>query len=124
MDFRYKRVLRFCSPGELKKSEGRIVYWVVVIIRADLLDLLKDRFAEQGIVRFTVGEVEVLTTASKSPTGDHALRVEVAVNEEFLEPTRKVLEILRSEGHEIITHVGSLSDAMRIRTGETGSEAI
>ncbi|MEE2882757.1 MAG: hypothetical protein VYD70_03435 [Planctomycetota bacterium] len=100
------------------------MYWVVIIIQAEVLDLLKERFAEQGIVRFTVGEVEVLTTESKGPTGDHALRVEVAVNENFLEPTKQVLEVLRSEGHEIITHVGALSDAMRIRTGETGSEAI
>jgi len=100
------------------------VYWVVIIIQAEVLDLLKERFAEQGIVRFTVGEVEVLTAESKGPTGDHALRVEVAVNENFLEPTKQVLEVLRSEGHEIITHVGALSDSMRIRTGETGSEAI
>ena len=100
------------------------MYWVVIIIQAEVLDLLKERFAEQGIVRFTVGEVEVLTTESKGPTGDHALRVEVAVNENFLEPTKHVLEVLRSEGHEIITHVGALSDSMRIRTGETGSEAI
>ncbi|PCJ11077.1 MAG: hypothetical protein COB10_09990 [Planctomycetota bacterium] len=100
------------------------MYWVVVIIRANLLDLLKERFAEQGIVRFTVGEVEVLTAESEGPTGDHALRVEIALNENFLEPTKQVLEVLRSEGHEIDTHVGSLSDALRIRTGETGSEAI
>ena len=100
------------------------MYWIVVIIRANLLDILKERFAEQGIVRFTVGEVEVLTPESEGPTGDHALRVEIAVNENFLEPTRQVLEVLRSEGHEISTHGGLLSDALRIRTGETGSEAI
>ena len=100
------------------------MYWIVVIIRANLLDILKERFAEQGIVRFTVGEVEVLTAESEGPTGDHALRVEIALNENFLEPTKQVLEVLRSEGHEIDTHVGSLSDALRIRTGETGSEAI
>ncbi len=100
------------------------MYWVVVIIRPALLDLLKERFAEQGIVRFTVAEVEVLTTESVGPTGDHALRVEVAVNGDFLPPTKQVLEGLKAEGHELFCHVGSLSDALRIRTGETGPEAI
>ena len=43
-------------------------------------------------MRFTAAEVEVFEPDSDAATGKHAMRIEVAVNEEFLEPTLKVLE--------------------------------
>ncbi len=100
------------------------MYWVVSIIPSDALDLLTGRFSTVGIVRFTVAEVEVVSGADDGSSEQHALRVEVALNEEFLRPALEVLEGLKSDGFEVSTHVGNLSDAMRTRTGESGPEAI
>jgi len=100
------------------------VYWVVSIIPSDALDLLTERFSKVGIVRFTVAEVERMSPDSASTSVDHALRVEVALNEEFLRPAMQVLETMKSEGIDVATHVGHLLDAMRTRTGEQGPEAI
>jgi nitrogen regulatory protein PII len=104
--------------------KGTAMYWVVAVISVRILDVLRERFAREGIVRFTAAEVEVFEPDSDAATGKHAMRIEVAVNEEFLEPTLKVLEKLGSEGHDVSVHVGSIADARRIRTGESGPEAI
>ena len=119
---------------------NRVIYWVVATVPVDVLDLVRERFETVGIVRFTAAEVEVLDpestgTASQgtavglgaesgSMDSVHCMRVEVAVNEEFLTPTITVLEDLTSEGKRIDFHVGELKDARRIRTGESGPEAI
>ena len=101
-----------------------MLYWVVATLPVDLLDLLREKFETVGIVRFTAAEVEVLGSDTESVDGVHAMRVEVAVNEDFLSPTLAVLEELAAGGNEVNVHVGSLKDARRIRTGEAGPEAI
>ncbi|MDE0960550.1 MAG: hypothetical protein OSB09_07195 [Planctomycetota bacterium] len=100
------------------------MYWVVSIIPSEALDRLTEKFSQVGVVRFTVAEVEMVNPQSVVSAGNQALRVEVALNEEFLPPALKVLEQLRSAGFDVTTHVGQLSDAMRTRTGEMGPEAI
>ncbi len=107
-----------------------MIYWVVATLPVDLIDLLRERFEEVGIVRFTAAEVEVLGSGVQQKgdgnpvDGIHAMRVEVAVNEGFLQPTLAVLDDIASGGGEIDVHVGALKDARRIRTGESGPEAI
>ena len=100
------------------------MYWVVSIIPSEALDLLTEKFSKVGVVRFTVAEVEVVNPQSAVSAGDQALRVEVALNEEFLQPALKVLEQIQKAGFDVSTHVGQLSDAMRTRTGELGPDAI
>ncbi len=101
-----------------------MLYWVVATLPVNVLDLLREKFESVGIVRFTAAEVEVLGRDLESVDGVHAMRVEVAVNQEFLSPTLAVLDDLQAAGHEIHVHVGALKDARRIRTGEAGPEAI
>ena len=106
-----------------------LLYWVVATLPVNVLDLLREKFENVGIVRFTAAEVEVFGRDPDSADGVHAdgvhaMRVEVAVNHEFLSPTLAVLDDLQAAGHEIHVHVGALKDARRIRAGEAGPEAI
>lgn len=124
MNFRWNRESKGYSSEYPTRNEDRLLYWVVATLPVDLLDLLREKFEEVGIVRFTAAEVEVLGQETESVDGIHAMRVEVAVNEEFLSPTLAVLDELSANGNEVNVHVGSLKDARRIRTGEAGSDAI
>ena len=65
-------------------------------------------------------------SAGEAPPGglDRGLRLEIAVNDEFLAPALAAFERARSAGHPVTMSVLPLVDTVRIRTGERGPEAI
>lgn len=110
---------------------------IEAIIQPARLEAVKDALCEVGVVRLTVSDVEGLggkekrteTFRGQEYTVDTVRRVklEIAVNESFVEPT--VEGIVRAgrlgeEDGDGKVFVLPLEDAVRIRTGERGPEAI
>lgn len=83
------------------------------------------------VFRLTLSDVASHTAREAGAPGQTwgsrpAVRLEIAVNEGFLKPTLDALfRALREAGDERATiYVLPLRDAIRIRTGEHGTEAI
>ena len=108
---------------------------VQVIIAPDKLEAVRDALARAEVFRFTISEV--LGTGhqrASAEVGDSALEIqmfkklklEIAVNEEFLQPT--IDAVMQAAGDDAIgagkVLVMKLDDVIRIRTGEHGSGAI
>ncbi len=110
---------------------------IEAIIQPARLEAVKDALCEVGVVRLTVSDVEGFGgKGSRTETfrgKEYAVntvrkvKIEVAVNEPFLEPA--IESIVRAgrlgeeEGDGKI-FVIPIDDAVRIRTGERGPEAI
>jgi len=83
------------------------------------------------VFRLTVSDVEAVESSASDSGGmtydsRPAIRLEIAVNESFVKPTLDALyRALREEEEEPgAVFVLPLKDAIRIRTGERGPEAI
>ena len=113
--------------------------YVVGIVRASDLNRVRRALGRAGIHRLTVGEVEVLSTGSESPPdeSERSLRLEIAVNDEFLAPALEAFREVRGgeegseesggvdrDGGDGCVSVLPLEDVLRIRTGERGRSAI
>ncbi len=100
--------------------------FVVGVVRGRTLERLSRALGRAGVYRLTVSEVEVLEPGSASPPSEdaHRLRLEIAVNEAFLQPTLDAFESVRDEDEPAWVSVLPLSEVVRIRTGEQGKEAI
>lgn len=111
--------------------------YVVGIVPPAALETVQTALGEAEIFRLTIAEVEIALAASaregagarpgsEPPAGGlvRALRLEISVNDEFLAPALAAFERAREEGHPVTVCVLPLEDAVRIRTGERGSEAI
>jgi nitrogen regulatory protein P-II 1 len=103
---------------------------VTAVLAPDKLDAVTAALAQVEVFRMTVTECRGVARASdNSPSLVGKVRLEIAVNESFLQPT---LEALRSAGSledeersgfgKIF--VSELLDVVRIRTGERGPDAI
>ncbi|MCA8960835.1 MAG: P-II family nitrogen regulator [Planctomycetes bacterium] len=116
--------------------------FVVGIVPGEALEAVTEALAREAIYRLTISEVEFIdttTAGSGSPIRSDrseescALRLEIAVNDEFLEPAlRAFREVERAFGQSepesrsgtFWVSVLPLQDVIRIRTGETGTAAI
>ena len=103
---------------------------VTAVLAPDKLDAVAHALAEKEVFRMTVTECRgVVRAGDQAPTLAEKVRVEIAVNENFVQPT---LEALRSAGSLSDddgqgfgkVFVSELLDVVRIRTGERGPDAI
>lgn len=110
---------------------------IEAIIQPARLEAVKDALCEVGVVRLTVSDVEGLggkekrteTFRGQEYTIDtvRKVKLEIAVNESFLEPAVETIVRAGRVGEgagEGKVFVLPLDDAVRIRTGERGPEAI
>ncbi|MHC4849108.1 MAG: P-II family nitrogen regulator [Planctomycetota bacterium] len=103
---------------------------VTAVLAPDKLDAVAQALAEVEVFRMTVTECRGVARADeKAPAPAAKVRLEIAVNESFLQPT---LDALRSAGSLSDEEqsgfgkifVSELLDVVRIRTGERGPDAI
>ena len=117
---------------------------VVAVIQPERLEAVQERLGEARVFRLTVSDVSGIAPAAETaasaayaagsaPSSGRSaatrrVKLEVAVNEEFVEPTVRAIR----EGARLPTDtpgagavwVLPLEEAIRIRTGERGPEAI
>jgi len=111
--------------------------YVVGIVPPAALETVQAALGRAEIFRLTIAEVEVAVPAPprtdgaggaepELPAGGlaRALRLEIAVNDAFLAPALAAFESAREKGFSAMVSVLPLEDAVRIRTGERGREAI
>ncbi len=125
---------------------------VVGVIRPEKLEAVKQALGEAKVFRLTVSDVQGVagpdeamgdsttsaaaayagTKAASAPRPARKVKLEIAVNESFVEPT--VRAIARAARHDPHAPAGApgdgvilvlpLDECVRIRTGERGPEAI
>lgn len=111
--------------------------YVVGIVPPAALETVQAALGRAEIYRLTIAEVEVVSPAAARAVGGgaegrepataglaRALRLEIAVNDAFLAPALAAFESARENGFSASVSVLALEDAVRIRTGERGPEAI
>ena len=100
--------------------------FIIGVIRGRTLEKLTRALGDAGVYRLTVSEVELVETGVGPPLGvdDRRLRLEIAVNDSFLEPTLDAFRVVRGEDDPVWVCVLPLQEVVRIRTGETGEDAI
>ena len=102
---------------------------VTAVLAPDKLDAVAAALAEAEVYRMTVTECRGVTRPGPSPETSAKIRLEIAVNENFVKPTIEAIQTagqLREEesagfGKIFVTE---LLDVVRIRTGESGPDAI
>lgn len=115
---------------------------MVGIIRPERLEAVQRELAAAQVFRLTVSDVlgtssdgaapstsaaAAYAGAAAAPTSVRRVKLEVAVNEDFVEPTVRAIargaatEQGRGDGKVFVL---PLDEAVRIRTGERGPEAI
>jgi nitrogen regulatory protein P-II 1 len=112
---------------------------IVAVIRPEKLEAVKDALAEVQVFRLTVSDVqgfgrqkghtEIYRGQEYTLSLVRKVRLEIAVNEDFVEPTiGAIMRAARTgEGGKVGDGkilVLPLMDVVRIRTGERGPEAI
>ncbi len=110
---------------------------IEAVIQPARLEAVKDALCEVGVVRLTVSDVEGLggkgsrteTFRGQEYTVDtvRKVKLEIAVNEPFVEPAIETIVRAGRLGEEDgagKVFVIPLDDAIRIKTGERGPEAI
>ncbi len=99
---------------------------VQAIIAPERLTEVTAKLADAAIHRMTVSEVhgvsDMASLAFSELSPEPMVRIEVAVNEDFVEPAITAIEEAGGDRGRIFTF--ELHDVIRIRTGETGPEAI
>lgn len=99
---------------------------VQAIVAPDRLAAVTALLAEAEIFRMTVSEVhgvsDMAGIAFAEASPEPMVRIEVGVNDDFVEAA--VLAIERAGGQRGRIFTWELHDVIRIRTGETGPEAI
>jgi nitrogen regulatory protein P-II 2 len=109
---------------------------IVAVIKNFKLDNVKDALAQAGIQGMTVtevkgfgrqkGHVEIYRGSSFEVRFIPKLKIEVAVSDEKLEETVTVIEKAAHTGEvgDGKIFIYDLKDVIRIRTGESGGEAL
>lgn len=111
---------------------------LIAIIRENQLDQVREALVEAGISRITVSSVsghgrqqrtEEIYRGKVMPNLMPNMRIEIALNDDFVEPACKAILTATKSNED--GYVGSgkifilpLEQVIRLRTGETGSEAI
>ncbi|MEM7261095.1 MAG: P-II family nitrogen regulator [Planctomycetota bacterium] len=102
--------------------------YVVAIVPGAALSAVTEQLGRAEIYRLTVSDVEVFDPTTSDPDSGHGrLRLEVAVNDDFLQPAIdafRAVESAHPDFESFWVRVLPLDEAVRIRTGETGSGAI
>ena len=112
---------------------------VIAIIRENQLDQVREALIEAGITRITVNHV---SGHGRNQTGEEIyrgqvvipnlvpnIRLEIAVNDEFVKPTcNAIINATKANDSGYVKNrkifIIPLEEVIRLRTGETGSEAI
>jgi nitrogen regulatory protein P-II 2 len=112
---------------------------IVAIVQPSRLEAVKESLSKVEVFRLTVGDVqglgrqkghtEVYRGHEYQVTLLRKVKLEIAVNEEFVEPTIEAIIKGGRTGQEGKIGDGKIfilpiDDVIRIRTGERGSEAI
>lgn len=110
---------------------------IIAIIQPDRLDMVRQGLVDAGIDRVTVSRVaghgqqknkDLYRGQEVSPDLIPKVRIEIAVNEDFVEPTINAIVQNARHGTGMIgdgkIFVQPLEQCIRIRTGEHGGEAI
>ncbi len=114
---------------------------ITAIIRNSQLDQVRESLIAAGIERITVGRVsghgkqmreEVYRGRKVVPGLTPKMRIEIAVNEEFVDTTvNAIMEAARTHAGSVDGEIGdgkifitNLEECIRIRTGERGGSAI
>ncbi|MBX7126653.1 MAG: P-II family nitrogen regulator [Cyclobacteriaceae bacterium] len=112
---------------------------IVAIIRENQLDQVRIALIEAGVSRITVSHVsghgrqlqaeEIYRGQRVVPNLVPNIRLEIAVNDNFVKPTcDAIISATKANDSGMIgsgkIFVLPLEDVIRLRTGETGSEAI
>ena len=99
---------------------------VQAIIAPERLTAVTARLADAEIYRMTVSEVHGVSNMAGQAFADVSpepmVRIEVGVNDDFIEPAIAAIEDGGGDRGRIFTF--DLHDVIRIRTGETGPDAI
>jgi len=110
--------------------------YIIAIIQPHRLDEVKEQLYSNDINLITVSEVighgrqkgvtEVYRGARETGNMLRKIKLEIAVNEEFVKPTIEAITKGARTGEvgDGKIFVMDLSEVIRIRTGETGSNAI
>ena len=104
---------------------------IQAVVDPNAIRRVQEELNRVEVFRLTVSDVEAVESAPSDAGGmtydsRPAIRLEIAVNENFVKPTLDALyRALREEEEEPgSVFVLPLKDAIRIRTGERGPEAI
>ena len=103
---------------------------IQAVVPPDAIQRVQEELNRVEVFRLTISDVESLTRPPTDTPGltwenRPAIRLEIGVNENFVKPTLDALHRALREGEEIgAVYVLPLKDAIRIRTGERGPEAI
>ncbi|GJM21810.1 MAG: nitrogen regulatory protein P-II [Planctomycetota bacterium] len=99
---------------------------VQAILEPDRLQAVTALLAEAEIHRMTVSEVhgvsDMASLADEQVSPEPMVRIEVGVNDDFV--ARAIAAIEQAGGDRGRIFTWELHDVIRIRTGETGPEAI
>ena len=110
---------------------------IIAVIQPEELPAIKEELLKRNIYKFTVTNArgqgkeipvqEVYRGISHEITLLKKVRLEIAVNDEFVEPTVDAITTVakkdgdKGRGKIFVVHI---EECIRIRTGETGKEAI
>ena len=110
---------------------------IIAVIQPEELPAIKEEFLKRNIYKFTVTNArgqgkeipvqEVYRGISHEITLLKKVRLEIAVNDEFVEPTvDAITTVAKKDGDKGRgkIFVVPIEECIRIRTGETGKEAI
>lgn len=98
---------------------------ITAVIAPERLDAVATALGEVEVYRMTVTECRGVTVAGSGAK----VRLEIAVNENFVKPTLEALKVAGQLEEEAAAGFGKifvteLVDVVRIRTGESGPDAI
>ena len=102
---------------------------IQAVVRPESIHRVQEELNRVEVFRLTISDVtRVVGSEAKGMTyeSEPAVRLEIAVNENFVRPTLDALyrAVREEEGDTGTVYVLPLKDAIRIRTGERGPEAI
>ncbi|XOV95003.1 MAG: P-II family nitrogen regulator [Bacteroidota bacterium] len=111
---------------------------IIAIIRDNQLDQVRESLIQAGITRITVNHVsghgrkvseEIYRGQKVIPNLTSNIRLEIAVNDNFVDTTVKAIsEAAQPNDGDMVgggkIFILPIEECIRIRTGETGSEAI
>ncbi len=104
---------------------------IQAVVDPDSVNRVQEELNRVEVFRLTVSDVMVHQLGGRTSPGltfdsRPGVRLEIAVNENFVKPTLDALYRAQKGGEEArgTIYVLPLKDAIRIRTGERGPEAI
>ena len=115
-----------CSLIVLRSAKSRLMKLITAVIRPFKLDDVRKAIADIGIQGITVTEVQGFRANSSreefQPNAKIELAVDDSIAEQVVEAVCNVARTGRSGDGKL--WVADLEQALRVRTGETGVEAI